>query len=131
MLINIAQYTTMTKILSAEEEFLKAVNNILEVQVVEEYRAYYDEDGWITGFTASGFPEGDNWIHIDRELYITHNWRDLKLVDGKIVHVPPTYYHYFPLTKSDKGVKVVKYHASVVVEPHEEYNEVEYYDRNS
>jgi len=131
MLTNIVQYTTMTKILSAEEEFLKAFDNIPVVETVEEYRAYYDEDGWVTGFTASGFPTGDNWIHIDRELYMTHNWRDLKVVDGKIVHEPPKYYYYFPLTKSDKGVKVVKYHASVVVESCEEYSEVEYYDRNN
>lgn len=121
----------MTKILSAEEELLQAFANIEPINIVEEYRAYYDDDGWITGFAASGFPEGDNWIAIDRELYVTHNWRDMRLVDGKITYIPPKHYYYFSLTPSDKGVKVVKYHASVVVEPHEEYSEVEYYERRN
>ena len=121
----------MTKTLSAEEEFLQAFANINPTTVAEEYRAYYDKDGWIIGFTASGFPAGDNWIAIDRELYITHDWRDMRLVDGKITYIAPKISHHFSLTSSNKGVKVVKYHASVVVEPHEEYSQVEYYERRN
>lgn len=121
----------MTKILSAEEEFLKAFENIPNNTQQEEYRAYYNEDGWITGFAGSGFPAEGSWVTIDKELYTTHNWDNLRLIDGKIIRQIPVYCYKFPLTRSKKGVKVVKCHANIVVEPHEDYEEVEYYDRRN
>lgn len=121
----------MKKTLSAEEEFLKAFENIEAVEHVEDLRAYYDAEGKVWTFAASAYPQGDQWIAIDRKLYETHDWHWLWVVDGKIVERRPNYNYYFPLTPSDKGVKVVKYHASVVVEPHEEYQEVEYYERRN
>lgn len=114
-----------------EEEFLKAFTDIPQITVVEEYRAYYDHDGWITGFGASGFPDGDNWIHIDRVLYSTDNWANLKLVDGKIIKIEPVYTYNFQLTSSTKGVKVVKNHAGIVVEQQEEYTDIEFYDNRN
>ena len=115
----------------AELELAKAFANIQPTTVVEEYRAYYDNDGWITGFAGSGFPDNnDNWIHIPRELYVTHNWNHLKLVDGKIIKIEPTYNYYFPLTKSSKGFKIVKNHAGIIIEPGESYTgKTEYYEK--
>ena len=121
----------MSKILSAEEEFLKAFETIEPIEWVEEYRAYYNHEGWVTGFAGSGFPDGDNWVTIDKELYQSDKWRYLRLVNGKLERQEPKIEYSFPLTPSDKGVKVVKYHASVVVEPYEEYSEVEYYERRN
>lgn len=114
-----------------EEEFLQAFSNIVPVTVIEDYRAYYDAEGCVTGFAGSGFPDGDNWISIDRELYITHNWTNLHVVDGKIVYIAPVYYYHFSLTRGTKGVKVVKYHAGLVVESDEEYTDIEYYDKRN
>lgn len=114
----------------AEQELAKAFADIQPVTVVEEYRAYYDADGWITGFAGSGFPKNqDNWIHIPRELYITHTWNHLRLVDGKIIKIEPTYNWHFPLTKSTKGFKIVKNHAGIILEKDEQYSDVEYYDK--
>lgn len=122
----------MKKTLSAEEEFLKALSSIEEIKYKQDLRAYFDSDGWITAFTGSDYPTGDNWISIDKELYVTGDWAWLRIIDGKIVKQQPTLMHYFSLTASNTGVKVVKYHASVVVESYEDYSDVEYYDsRNS
>ena len=121
----------MKKTLSAEQEFLKAFENIEAVEQVDDLRAYYDSEGKIWTFAASSYPQGDQWIAIDRTLYETHEWQWLWVADGKIIERRPNYNYYFPLTRSDKGVKVVKYHASVVVESHEEYQEVEYYERRN
>ena len=116
----------------AEQEFLKAFENIEPVEWEDDLRAYYNEDGKVTSFAGSGYPAGDNWIAIDRALYNTHEWAWLWVVDGKIVKREPSNNYYFPLTKSDKGVKVVIYHANIVVESHEDYDRVEYYaKRNS
>jgi len=115
----------------AEQEFLKAFENIEVVEYVEDLRAYYDCEGKVYTFSASDYPSGDLWISIDRALYDTHDWQWLWVIDGKIVKRKPVYTRHFPLTPSDKGVKVVKYHASVVVEPHEESSDVEYYERRN
>ena len=119
----------MTKTLSEEQEFLAAFESFKPIVVVEDLRAYYDDDGWVYTFAGSGYPEGANWIAISRELYQTHNWQWLRLVNGKLIEQKPNFLYKFPLIKSDKGVKVVKHHASLVIEPHEEYKDVEYYDR--
>lgn len=118
----------MKKTLSAEEEFFKALASVEEITYKEDLRAYFDQDGWVTAFTGSDYPPGDNWISIDKALYITGDWAWLRVINGKIVKQEPKYTHHFGLTKSDVGVKVVKYHASVVVESHEDYIDVEYYD---
>lgn len=120
---------------TSEEEFLKAMQSYVPPAAAkEEYRAYYDENKCITGFGASGFPENnDNWVNISRELYVTHNWTNLKLVDGEIKYVAPVYLHFFPLTKRAESakIKVVKNHAGIILEAGEEYANVEYYDNRN
>jgi hypothetical protein len=115
--------------LPGESEFLQALASITVPPIVEEYRAYYDTDGCVTGFSGSGFPDTDNWINISRELYITHDWSCMRVVDGKICRVEPDYFHHFALTRSSKGVRVVKGHAGIVVE--DDYSETEYYERRN
>lgn len=121
----------MTHLSPADLEFLKAIESWEPPRIVEEYRAYYDDEGWVTGFAGSGFPDGDNWIHIPRETYITHNWQHLKVKDGKLTRVEPTYDHVFALTLSDKGYKVVKNHAGILLESGEDHPNVEYYERRN
>jgi hypothetical protein len=115
--------------LPGESEFLQALTSITVSPIVEEYRAYYDADGWVTGFSGSGFPDTDNWINISREIYVTHDWSCMRVVDGKIFRVEPVYFHHFALTRSNKGVRVVKGHAGIVIE--DDYLETEYYERRN
>jgi hypothetical protein len=117
--------------IQGEDELLRAFANIVPVEVNEEYRAYYDTDGRITAFSASGFPIDDNWVHIDRELYVTGDWSWMRLVEGKIIKQLPTTHCHFSLTLSEKGVKVVKGHAGLVVEDSDDYADVEYYDNRN
>lgn len=119
----------MTNLSPADLEFLKAFESWQAPQVNEEYRAYYTNEGWVTGFAGSGFPNDGNWINIPRETYITHDWQNLKVVDGKLIRVEPVYNHVFALTTSNKGYKVVKNHAGIILESDEEYPTVEYYER--
>jgi hypothetical protein len=122
-----------TLLTPAEQELAKAFADIQQVTVVEEYRAYYDSEGWITGFAGSGFPKNmDNWVHIPRDLYITHNWNHLRLVEGKIVKIEPIYNWYFQLTKSTKGFKIVKNHAGIILNESDDYQgDTEYYEKRN
>ena len=117
--------------ISGETELLSAFNNIQPVVMHEEYRAYYDDIGWIIFFAANIFPaDNDKWVTISKELYITHNWHQLRVVNGKIIK-QDTHRYYFPLTKSTIGVKVVKNHAGIVVEQQDEYTDIEFYDNRN
>jgi hypothetical protein len=113
----------------AEEEFLLAFANLTPVEeVVGEYRAYYSSDGKVTFYMANNFIDTDlKWINISQEEYRAQDHQWMWVVDGKLVKRLPTYDHYFPLTRSNKGVKVVKYHAGLVLESDETYEDVEYY----
>lgn len=112
----------------AEEELLLAFANITPVEIVEEYRAYYDDSGKVTFYMANNFIDTElNWINITRDEYVAQDHQWMWVADSKLVRRLPTYDHYFSLTRSDKGVKVVKYHASLVLEPGETYDNVEYY----
>jgi hypothetical protein len=117
---------------SNKQELLDALANLQPfVPVVEEYRAYYDSEGWVTEFKANDFPDNGNWIHIPKDLYIQHVYQWLRVVDGKIIKEIPNNNHYFSLTRSDKGAKVVKNHAGLLLEPDETYEDVEYYDKRN
>lgn len=121
----------MTNLSPADLEFLKALEFWQEPEIVEEYRAYYDDEGRVLGFSGSGFPKDGNWIFISREVYITHDWQYYKVKDGQLIKEIPKFDHIFALTHSDKGYKVVKNHAGIILEPDEEYPHVEYYERRN
>ena len=114
-----------------EIEFLKAMESFGSIIVKEEYRVYHD-DGKVLYVAAHKFPDdNDNWLTITREQYQTIECQWLWLEKGQLVERKPTYNHYFSLTTSTKGVKIVKNHAGIVVEPGEEYTDVGYYDKRN
>jgi hypothetical protein len=122
----------MTKTLTlAEQEFLKAFKDIKPISIIEEYRAYYDNDGWVQFYAANKFPDVGTWVNISREQYVLQDHQWLRYVDGVLIKQLPTYSFKFALTRSDNGVKVVKNHAGIVLESGEAYAETEYYDTNN
>ena len=117
---------------SSEEEFIKAINSFKPIVVKEEYRAYYNDDNKIMYLMANQFPNDNiNWIPITRAQYQTLECQWLWVEKGQIVERKPTYNHYFSLTPSTKGVKIVKNHAGIVVEQGEEYADIGYYDKRN
>ena len=119
----------MTK---AEEELLKAFGEFKPAEFVEEYRAYYNEDKTVRCYMANNFPNEDtNWINISREEYISQDYQWKQVLNGSLVKIIPDSRYRFPLTSSNKGVKVVKNHAGLLLEPDETYEDVEYYDKRN
>lgn len=118
----------MTKPLSETDISLcEAWEMVKPINVVEEYRAYYNEQGKVQFLAANTFPEGDNWINITREFYVAQKFNFSWVIDGKLVEKLPTNKHYFSLTQGIKDVKIVKNHAGIVIDDNEEYPDVDYY----
>ncbi len=115
-----------------EIEFLKAMESFGSIIVKEEYRVYHDDDGKVLYVVAHKFPDdNNNWIPITKVQYQTLECQWLWIEKGQIVERKPTYKHHFSLTTSTKGVKIVKNHAGIVVEPGEEYTDIGYYDKRN
>lgn len=113
----------------AEQEFLKAMQDYSPPETKpDEYRAYYDDEGTVIFFAANQFPLKGNWININRDLYITHDWTNLKVVDNTIKKVVPTTSFRVQLTKSDRGFSTVKNHAGIILEENEQYLDIDHYD---
>jgi hypothetical protein len=117
---------------TSESEFIKAITSFKPIVIKEEYRAYYDNDNKIMYLMANQFPDdNNNWISITRAQYQTLECQWLWLEKGHLVERKPVYNHYFSLTPSTKGVKIVKNHAGIVVEQSEEYADIGYYDKRN
>ena len=115
-----------------ELEFLKGLMSVEPIVVKEEYRAYYDDTDKILYTAANQFPDdNNNWMPITKVQYQTLECQWLWLEKGQIVERKPNYNYYFSLHPSTKGVKIVKDHAGIVIEPGEEYPDVAYYDKRN
>ena len=118
-------------------EFLEALKLVEEYdqqrrQLSVEYRLYYDNDGYITGFCEVDHPADTNYIVIDNpDLYFKNNTILLRVVDGKlkVLDTQPT--GYTGLKRSTTGQRVVKGHAALALTLDEEYQDIEYYDRKT
>ena len=115
-----------------EIEFLKAMESFGSIIVKEEYRVYHDDGGKVLYAAAHKFPDdNNNWVPITKMQYQTLECQWLWIENGQIVERKPTYNHHFSLTTSIKGVKIVRNHAGIVVDPDEEYPEIAYYDKRN
>lgn len=92
-----------------------------------EFRLHYNDDGDIVLCSMSNHPESTQYIVVDRTTY--DNYFRYQVVDKKLVKIDQTTRYSVQLQKSTQGFPVVKGHAGLVIEPNEEYKDIEYYDR--
>lgn len=109
-------------------ELLKAFEEADSIKPTEiEYRLYYDAETGDPKFMTTEKPEGD-FVVIDRETYDRAVYNNLKVVDGELVKLNLDRVATTRLRKSTRGMPVVAGHASIVLEPTENYEDVEYYE---
>ena len=114
-----------------ESELVKALEELIVTpDPVTEYRLYYDEFGNVVMCMMQGpFPEG-RYIVVTKEQY--EMYFKYRIVKGKLELIPVNHGYRVPFIKNKKGFRVVKNHASLLLQDNEEYPETEYYDtRNS
>ena len=111
--------------LIAELKRLDALMNA--PKAIPEYRWYYDKDGRIIHCASIAHPLGDNYIVVSESMYNDYNNYTIKNNQPK-KKTKNLGIIKFGLIKSTNGQPVVKNHASLVIEDHEDYKEIEYYD---
>jgi hypothetical protein len=97
--------------------------------VVLEYRLYYDTNGKPISMSSHNHPAGD-YIVIPKDVYDRANY-NYRVVNGKLESLDQSTTFRVQLRKSTSGMPVVAGHASLPIEPNEEYTDIEYYDRNN
>lgn len=114
----------------ADSEFLKAISAIVPIQIEEiEHRLYYNETGSITSCSMQNHnPEG-TYIIATNEQY--NKYFQYRVVKEKLVLIEHDNCYRTRLRKSDKGYKIVKNHAPVLLEDTEDYPEIEHYESNN
>jgi hypothetical protein len=111
---------------------LVAEHDAQRLKIVKEYRLYYNVDGTIIGLWESSHPEGDNYIVLDDPSTFYHaNTLLLRVKDKKLIVLDPKAPAKTRLQKNNTGFPVVKGHAALILEQHETYPEVEFYDRTN
>lgn len=101
-------------------------------QIVKEYRLYYNEDGTIIGMWESGYPAGDNFVVIDNpDVFHRNNTQYLKVINKELHIIDPRTQKVRQLFKSNTGYPVVKGQAALLIDPAEQYQNTEYYDRKN
>ena len=116
--------------MNSQDEFLKAWA-MLEHIVPEpiEYRIHYNTNGDITRCTMQNHPQDTNYIVASEYEY--KHYYNYTVVDSKLKLVDKDPGYRVQLTKSTSGYPVVKNHASLILEPSDAYEDLEYYDTNN
>jgi hypothetical protein len=114
--------------MNSESELIKALSELVVTpDPVTEYRLYYDETGAIIMCMMQGpFPDTTNFVVVTKEQYEIY-WK-YKITNGKLEFIPTINEFRVSFVKSNKGFKVVKNHASLLIEANEEYSNIEHYD---
>ncbi len=100
--------------------------------IVKEYRLYYNPDGTVIGLWENSHPDGDNYIVLtDPGIFHSSNTHMLRVQNKKLVVLDPQAPLKTRLKKSDRGFRVVKGNAALLLEANESYKETEYYDRTN
>ena len=117
-------------------EFLEALRLVEEYdsqrpKFVKEFRIYYNEEGQVTMYCETDHPPDTNYIVIDNpDVFFKTNTGRLRVINGELKIVDPNLTRTH-LAKSNIGQPVVKGMAALALEPAEQYQDIEYYDRKT
>lgn len=120
-----------------DPEFLKALELVAEFDrqrlvVVKENRLYYNENGTIIGLWESNHPEGDNYIVLDNpETFFSTSTERLRVINNTLKVLSAELLTTTKLVKSLTGQRVVAGHAALALNPNEDLESVEFYDRKT
>ena len=115
-----------------ELEFWQQVEQLTAIpqQPDTEYRLYYNEEGEITHCTNTATePTADLFLTVSEQEY--NDYYLYKVVKGQLKKIAQDAGYVVQLEKSTSGYKVVRGHASLLLEDKEVYPDTEYYGRTN
>lgn len=117
--------------MNTESTLLEALSNLIVTpDPIIEYRLHYNDAGDITMCSMQSHPESTQYVVVTKEQY--ERYFRYRVVQGKLELIEQHNEIRVSFIKSTKGFRVVKNHASLLLQDNEEYPETEYYDtRNS
>lgn len=123
--------------MNAADELLEAFRlveeyNLARPKLTKEPRLYYRDDGTIIGLWDMDYPDGDNYIVLEKtDAFHNNNTHNLRVKNKKLILLDCRAPNKVKLAKSQIGIMVVKGHAALVVNENEFYKEIEYYDKTN
>jgi hypothetical protein len=118
--------------MSWEEEFLRAYASFpVIVEDPIEYRMHYDDEGTITMLSHQNHPDSKQYLIVTKEIYDNYEKYYVNIKEKKVEKVVHNRGISVQLKKNDTGYAVVKNHAGLVVEPTENFGNIEYYAANN
>jgi hypothetical protein len=111
-----------------DTELIKALSQMIVTEDEPlEYRLHYNELGDIFMCSMQQHPTNEKYIVVDRDTY--DRYFKYRVIDGKLELINNFSGVKPSLVKGKKDFRVVKNHAALLLEPNEQYADVEYYDR--
>jgi signal peptidase I len=109
-------------------DFWKEVESLITPAIHDslEYRLYYNELGEITSGSMVKHAADGNYIIVTKSEY--DRYFDYHVVNGQLKKIDQNTIYSVKLERSVTGFRVVKNHASLIIEPAEAYTDIEYYE---
>jgi len=93
-----------------------------------EYRIHYDNIGRITMCSMQQHPNDTEYLIVDKETYDNYTKYRVNVDKKKLEKVVVDPRVNVKLKRSDQGYAVVRHHAGLLLESHETYKDIEYYE---
>jgi hypothetical protein len=112
--------------MNSESELIKALKALTPLPIPKiEYRLHYDIDGNIIAGTTTEHPDTTDYLVVSKAVY--NEYYLYRVVNNQLEKIDNRPKYRVQLKSSTQGYAVVKNHASLVLEPNEEYTDIEYY----
>jgi hypothetical protein len=116
--------------MNSESELIKALSQMVVTPDEQiEYRLHYNESGEIYLCTMVQHPDSTQYVVVDKTTY--DMYYKYRVVNGLLEKIVQHNGLITYLIKSNKGYRVVKNNAALLIEDDETYPDIEYYDRKN
>jgi hypothetical protein len=116
--------------MNSESELIKALSEMVVTPDEQiEYRLHYNEMGEIYLCTMVQHPPETQYVVVDKLTYDMYH--KYCVVNGQLEKIIQHNGLITHLVKSNKGYRVVKNNAALLIEDDETYPDIEYYDRKN
>jgi hypothetical protein len=90
-----------------------------------EYRVYHDSQGTITSCSMQDHAVGDYLVVTETQY---HRYFEYLVLDQRLIKIDQDAGFRVQLFRTRQGISVARGHAGLLIEPQDNYTDIEYYD---